>query len=626
VIKLRSVNYIIVTKRGEFHAIKFDANCLPVPRVVCPPLNVEFDGSEVIVIGRYRLSVSLANIFIYQGKQSNNLEVLAFDLVSKATNLPKSEIFNLTFIPLTEVLMPFNKSPGLNLSVKPMNSISITDVTQVDHSILLPDGTLIGNSFNVSATISGGLKKGEEVVIDFGAAKKLIKSIIDEKIDHKVWHPIKLDYPDIEDNGKVITNPHAYLNSITDKFHDVRKLDKFTFSVPDVVIQNSEHPQLALNYFIDACVKSVLDKIAITIQVSLGGSQIGSTAIQVELIHDCNFNVKSSGLVEIAGTFNDSLQRNTENAIRIASSHLFVGEMTNHQTFGGSSKGNFEPKLTETFRYCHGLPQSTSLACQGLGHGHLSFANISISHYLTPTKKFVTDYLKLVHGGKPKFSKGFMDHVILNFRNPDGSVPSIFTSLSDADKVNLFNETVNSIDIDYLSEKQYMTNEFLETAINLLDHIDPSMILDSLCFDLRFDLPYINSSVLWQYLVLKHLGGTYSDSLEIMSSPMLIMSEEHEINRGIMNTLTFGYTSKQRGDFLLTNDQKTLVMKGETTIENLTKYLAQSLCCALEGSNIYTDEEELKGQNIDLKEYLNTPFSGSLIVSEGLTKYAVCNF
>jgi hypothetical protein len=171
-----------------------------------------------------------------------------------------------------------------------------------------------------------------------------------------------------------------------------------------------------------------------------------------------------------------------------------------------------------------------------------------------------------------------------------------------------------------------MTNEFLETAINLLDHIDPSMILDSLCFDLRFDLPYINSSVLWQYLVLKHLGGTYSDSLEIMSSPMLIMSEEHEINRGIMNTLTFGYTSKQRGDFLLTNDQKTLVMKGETTIENLTKYLAQSLCCALEGSNIYTDEEELKGQNIDLKEYLNTPFSGSLIVSEGLTKYAVCNF
>lgn len=82
-----------------------------------------------------------------------------------------------------------------------MTTIAINNLTQLDYAAVFDSvpllnspyifGTprVIGGSFNVSVLLSGATSEEEQVVLDFGTAKKLIKALIDHKeigLDHKL--------------------------------------------------------------------------------------------------------------------------------------------------------------------------------------------------------------------------------------------------------------------------------------------------------------------------------------------------------------------------------------------------------------------------------------------------------
>lgn len=72
------------------------------------------------------------------------------------------------------------------------STLFISDITTVDHAVLMEDGRIKGNSFNLGAYVTGEVTEDEKVVEDFGTVKKRIKQFIDAKedgYDHKLWIP-----------------------------------------------------------------------------------------------------------------------------------------------------------------------------------------------------------------------------------------------------------------------------------------------------------------------------------------------------------------------------------------------------------------------------------------------------
>jgi len=71
------------------------------------------------------------------------------------------------------------------------STLFLQSVTSIDHAIITPDGSIQGGSYNASFEVTGDIEPIEAVVVDFGAIKKKIKGIIDDKEngwDHKLWN------------------------------------------------------------------------------------------------------------------------------------------------------------------------------------------------------------------------------------------------------------------------------------------------------------------------------------------------------------------------------------------------------------------------------------------------------
>ena len=71
-------------------------------------------------------------------------------------------------------------------------------ITSLDYATLDEDGRVIGGSLLIGGTVSGDIEENEQVVIDFGTAKKRIKAIIDDKengFDHKLVIPKEIVDP-----------------------------------------------------------------------------------------------------------------------------------------------------------------------------------------------------------------------------------------------------------------------------------------------------------------------------------------------------------------------------------------------------------------------------------------------
>jgi hypothetical protein len=64
----------------------------------------------------------------------------------------------------------------------------VRDLTVIDSSYLCERRGMVGESWLVDIEMSGELNE-MSMLLDFGRVKKLIKSIIDEEVDHKLLVP-----------------------------------------------------------------------------------------------------------------------------------------------------------------------------------------------------------------------------------------------------------------------------------------------------------------------------------------------------------------------------------------------------------------------------------------------------
>ena len=64
----------------------------------------------------------------------------------------------------------------------------VRDLTVIDSSYLCERRGMVGESWLVDIEMSGELSE-MSMLLDFGRVKKLIKSIIDEEVDHKLLVP-----------------------------------------------------------------------------------------------------------------------------------------------------------------------------------------------------------------------------------------------------------------------------------------------------------------------------------------------------------------------------------------------------------------------------------------------------
>lgn len=73
----------------------------------------------------------------------------------------------------------------------------VNNITQIDCAVVDQKGNLKGASYNVTALVSGGWDKDEQVIVDFSKIKKTLKELIDDKeygFDHKLLVETELDY------------------------------------------------------------------------------------------------------------------------------------------------------------------------------------------------------------------------------------------------------------------------------------------------------------------------------------------------------------------------------------------------------------------------------------------------
>lgn len=75
----------------------------------------------------------------------------------------------------------------------------VKDLTVIDSSYLCPDRGLVGESWLVDIEL-GGTLNDMNMLLDFGVVKKLIKRIIDERVDHKLLLPADSPLLNIESN------------------------------------------------------------------------------------------------------------------------------------------------------------------------------------------------------------------------------------------------------------------------------------------------------------------------------------------------------------------------------------------------------------------------------------------
>ncbi len=73
----------------------------------------------------------------------------------------------------------------------------VRDLTVIDSSYLCERRGMVGESWLVDIEMSGELNE-MSMLLDFGRVKKLIKSIIDEEVDHKLLVPTECPLIHIE--------------------------------------------------------------------------------------------------------------------------------------------------------------------------------------------------------------------------------------------------------------------------------------------------------------------------------------------------------------------------------------------------------------------------------------------
>lgn len=238
-----------------------------------------------------------------------------------------------------------------------MSSLYINRLTTVDCGLLLgkENPQLVGFSFNVSVKVRGDLDPAESVIVDFGKLKKQLKARIDsleDGYDHKLIVPKFSDVSyglDLVTKGsrfRIIAEPTGLevANVSSDSIRIVQ-----THQLTNCLYQTNsdeflkEILELPHNFFEGRGEKIVKLLEALEEEFKHYLQQVVS-----ELYSDLNVIVEEV-LCDIESTSAVGSRKVSSNKCRHAD---------------------------RFFTYSHGLKDSTSLGCQNIGHGHLSYISL----------------------------------------------------------------------------------------------------------------------------------------------------------------------------------------------------------------------------------------------------------
>ena len=222
-------------------------------------------------------------------------------------------------------------------------SINWCNFTDVDHAVELADGKIYGNSFGLSAELSCNLDPEEQVMVDFSKGKKLIKSYVDCQtngptdmrygIDHKLWRATV--EPEFENKIKITNLAVGY------DFPVYQVGEVFPF-----VGSRKNWKDKSIKEQIEALVRLVLARAEDNLNAFLS-KELGKK-VRVSLYMDNTTPRRSVSL------------NNTQERYDTYERHSFA---------------------STTFRYTHGLPNSSSICCQNMVHGHLSSINLHLENW-----------------------------------------------------------------------------------------------------------------------------------------------------------------------------------------------------------------------------------------------------
>lgn len=202
------------------------------------------------------------------------------------------------------------------------STIYFSNVTDLDCA-LCRNQFVIGRTFRVAVNITGRVEDEEQVVIDFSAAKKMLKQFIDDGdigLDHKLILFTE-DYPNIVTEYE---NGTSFIDT-----------DYFELDLPNDAYKLIEG-----------------DSISNSIEAYLG------TMLSQQMSQHYGFEVRCQVLVSetpILSVFENNFPNNFD----------------------------FLDAVQAEFTYVHGLKNSSSYGCQNIAHGHTSYILLQPKNELT---------------------------------------------------------------------------------------------------------------------------------------------------------------------------------------------------------------------------------------------------
>lgn len=266
-------------------------------------------------------------------------------------------------------------------------SLTLANLSVVDHAVVGSDGLIYGGSYNPSFLVSGKTDPVEKVVVDFSSIKKTMKTLIDRHefdiqtngFDHKLWV-----IPGIS-NCTVEENDDGTVGVIT---------PLITVKCPADAVRVFHHHDYANDGYTFAEIEAIFeDEVEADLQMHLR-----------KLYPDVDVSVKC---------FNNTAVHTL-----------------------------YENQTALMFSYVHGLRDSTSYGCKNIAHGHLSYSHLFAENlYNTPVVndvliKFMVYIMKQINGRifirHDNIKEMDSDSLIhLNYTTPRGE----FTMVLNAERV-----------------------------------------------------------------------------------------------------------------------------------------------------------------------------------------------
>lgn len=249
-------------------------------------------------------------------------------------------------------------------------TLFINRVTTVDCAILSQWGIslnqkmfseAVGFSFNVNVEISGNLDPVENVVVDFGALKKFLKSEIDNLeygYDHKLIIPKSLVGLEQDNPLQITVNPDEVVikNGGVEVLRTPRNAVRITQTQ-----ELDERLSLSVG-FLESMIYREFDKRGEYVTNEETGCD--------EVLHALGLELKEFLQICVSDQY--------PNQNLVVESVSCDCETTKpHGKYVRNIPGpNVKRTVSNYFTYTHGLKESTSMGCRNIVHGHLSYIQL----------------------------------------------------------------------------------------------------------------------------------------------------------------------------------------------------------------------------------------------------------